>query len=89
MKTNKSHPRITTPTPLHGRILERYGSIREFSRRVGTSRPHLYGILRGHSSPSLDLASTLARHLGLTLDEFYLLIARPEAPIATTSALKK
>lgn len=57
-------------SPLHARIKDRYGSISAYATRVGVNRRHVYAILGGASSPTLQLASRLAYNLGLTLDEF-------------------
>ena len=55
---------------LRDRMLERFGSIRQFALRTGIWRTQIYPILRGEALPGLKNFVTMADALGLSLDEF-------------------
>lgn len=42
-------------------------TVAHLSKRLGCSRQHIYNILNGSRTPSLDFAERLATELGLTL----------------------
>lgn len=50
-------------------------SARKTARAVGVTLPHLSRVLSGKRKPSLELASRLASHLGVTLDRLYVELA--------------
>lgn len=44
------------------------------ARAVGVDPAHVSRILSGKANPSLSLASRIAEHLGITLDDFWELL---------------
>jgi transcriptional regulator with XRE-family HTH domain len=46
----------------------------ELARAVGVDVAHISRIFSGKSNPSLDLASKIAQHLGITLDRLFSII---------------
>jgi transcriptional regulator with XRE-family HTH domain len=53
---------------LRTRMIDRYGSIRQFAIATGIERTQVYPILRGESLPGLENFVTMATSLDLTLD---------------------
>ena len=59
----------TNAALLRARMIDRYGSIRQFALFTGIERTQIYPILRGESLPGLENFVTMATSLGLRLDE--------------------
>jgi len=59
----------TINNPLHDRILDRCGSIRQFAIMAKIERTQVYPILRGEALPGLRNFISIAGVLGLDLDE--------------------
>lgn len=54
---------------LKNRMVELYGSVRQFAIRSGIERTQIYPILRGAALPGLAVFVTLAARLGYSLAE--------------------
>lgn len=66
---------------LRERIIDRYGSIRQFGIATGIERTQFYPILRGEALPGLRNFVAMAGALDLTLDELAgILEADPRRP---------
>lgn len=54
---------------LRDRMIDRFGSIRQFAIQTGIERTQVYPILKGDALPGLQNFVTMAVALGLDLDE--------------------
>ena len=54
---------------LRARMIDRFGSIRQFAIQTGIERTQVYPILRGEALPGLGNFVRMADGLGFTLDE--------------------
>ena len=52
---------------LRGRMIDRFGSIRQFAIKTGIERTQIYPILRGEALPGLQNFVTMGDALGLPL----------------------
>ncbi len=58
-----------TAAYLRERMVERFGSVRQFALQTGIERTRVYPILRGEGLPSLRGFVAIAHGLGLSLSE--------------------
>lgn len=63
---NKKH---SSAELLRDRMIERFGSIRQFAIQTGIERTQIYPILRGEALPGLQNFVTMSNALGVRLDE--------------------